>query len=109
MRDSPWDLWAVSGVTCNGERVLANNQKSINSHPRVLLPLFICMVAGPAGHPSLWYCEVVLERDQEAEASFPTAHFPACGIHSSAASSLSSEHIRVTCASSSWWFPSGKC
>lgn len=59
-----------------GKRVLASNQKSIHSHQRVLLPFFICMVAGPACHPSLWYCEAVLEQDQEAlsSASFPTAH-----------------------------------
>lgn len=76
MRDPPWDLWPVSGVTCDGERVLASNQKTINSHQRVLLPFFIRMVAGPACHPSLWYCGVVLEQDQEALRTVfsPTAH-----------------------------------
>lgn len=34
------------------------------------------MVASRAGHPSLWYCGVVLEQDQEAlsPVSFLTAH-----------------------------------
>lgn len=82
MQDPPWNLWAVSKVTFDGERTLASNQKSINSHLRFYYPfLFAWWLALPAtpacgSHPSLWYCGVALEEDQEAlsPASFPTVH-----------------------------------